>query len=82
LFDPSADHVAFNTDGLIMSRTAAVKYNPESSTTAFYTWQPDKPRLLKPSAATAEHQRLLQRFKAAVAVTDYILKHPEKEKQP
>ena len=78
MLDKNAEHIAFNTDGLVMSKERALRYLVENNTASYYVWDPTVKRLLKPAPPDAEHEKILKHFKSALAVTDYIIKHPLK----
>jgi phosphoglycerol transferase MdoB-like AlkP superfamily enzyme len=78
MIDDNIKHVAFNVDGLVMSKDRALRYFVENNTVSYYIWDVSGKRLLKPAPSDAEHEKLLRHFKSALAVTDYLIKNPVK----
>jgi len=78
MIDDNIKHVAFNVDGLVMSKERALRYFVENNTVSYYIWDVSGKRLLKPALSDADHEKLLKHFKSALAVTDYLIKNPVK----
>jgi phosphoglycerol transferase MdoB-like AlkP superfamily enzyme len=78
MIDDSSAHRAFNVDGLVMSKDAALRYEPETGAVNFYCWDPSTRRRLMSCSKTKEHDDLLTHYKAALAVTEYLLRNPGK----
>ncbi len=78
MLDKNTKHIAFNVDGLVMSKDRALRCFVENNVVSYYVWDQSSRRLLKPAQPDAEHEKLLKHFKSALAVTDYIIKHPVK----
>ncbi|MHB9155156.1 MAG: LTA synthase family protein [Endomicrobiales bacterium] len=81
LLDGSLPHVAYNVDGILLSKEAGAKYSTETGTYACYGWDGAKKRFLAPCAETEKHRALVKRYRSALAVTDYFLKNPEKQQE-
>jgi len=79
MLDKSINHVAFNVDGLVMSKDRALRCFVENNVVSYYAWDPSAPRLLRPAQPDAEHEKLLKHFKSALAVADYLIKNPIKK---
>jgi phosphoglycerol transferase MdoB-like AlkP superfamily enzyme len=78
LLDKDIKHIAFNIDGLVMSKDRALRYFVSNGTIAYYVWDPSVKRLLKSAPADEEHAKILKHYKAALAVADYMIKNPIK----
>jgi phosphoglycerol transferase MdoB-like AlkP superfamily enzyme len=76
LLDPGAQHIAYNVDGIVLSKDGGLRYFPETSAMAAYTWAPGAARHLAAAAAGTVHERLLRHYKAALAVTEYLIRNP------
>jgi len=76
MLDPRLPHIAYNVDGIILSKECGLRHFADTNTTAWYSWDPGALRRLAASGASAEHQRLLKHYKAALAVTDFLSKNP------
>jgi phosphoglycerol transferase MdoB-like AlkP superfamily enzyme len=76
LMDAGTPHIAYNVDGIILSKEGAVRHTLGTGQTSFYNWGADGKAV--ETAAAELHKKLVQHFKAAVAVTDYLIRTPEK----
>ncbi len=73
MFDGAAYHFGANSEGFAVEGGAALKYFPDKGTVEFLRREK---RALSPSPETGRHTELLKRYKASLAVADYMLKHP------
>jgi phosphoglycerol transferase MdoB-like AlkP superfamily enzyme len=78
MLDPKARHIAFNADGLVMSKERALRYLVENNAISYYGWDNSGGMLLKAAEPDAGHEALLKHYKAALAVADHLLKNPFK----
>jgi len=80
MFDTKIGHFSCNATGAIMSKDGAIEYSQHDKVENFYTWQNSETPLLQKSGETKELGLLLKRYKAYLAVADYIVKNPNKKK--
>jgi phosphoglycerol transferase MdoB-like AlkP superfamily enzyme len=73
-----ADHIGYNTTGFIFSDKAAAKYDYKTGLTEYFGWDPANNRRLIAVPKNAEHERIIAYYKAALAVTDYLVHNPMK----
>jgi phosphoglycerol transferase MdoB-like AlkP superfamily enzyme len=78
MLNPKAGHLAFNADGLVMSGAGALRYLVENNTISYYDWDRSNGMTLKSAPPDAKHDEMLKHFKSALAVADYIIRHPFK----
>jgi phosphoglycerol transferase MdoB-like AlkP superfamily enzyme len=75
LFDKAAPHIGFNSDGFIFSEYGAIKRSPKDASDSFYAWQDYASKRLISTPENVNLEKGLTYYKAALAVTDYYLKH-------
>lgn len=73
LFDKNEKHIAFNIDGFIISGPGAVKYELKTDRASYYSLKSKKDPTLIASKPGAAKESLLKYYKAALAITDYIV---------
>ena len=79
MFEDPKDSVAFNVDGIVMNKGGLVWYNIGSGTASYYSWDPKKPRLLVRSDPDENHQKMIKHYRAALALTEYMVRNPVKK---
>ncbi len=75
LFDKAAPHIGFNSDGFIFSEYGAIKYSPKNGADFFYAWQDYASKHLSSTSRNINLDKELTYYRAALAVTDYYVKH-------
>lgn len=75
LFDPSFRHVAYNVDGIVMTPQAASRWQSANGSEQYFRWDSARPRTLARTEKTAAHAELVQHYKAAIAVTDHVIRN-------
>ena len=77
--DPGAS-IAFNVDGVVMNKRGLVWYNIENGTATYYKWDPKKARMLVRSEPDDNDHWMIKHYKAALAITEYMVRNPLKRK--
>ncbi len=72
------DHIGYNTTGLIFSDKAVAKYDYKTGATEYFAWDPANYRRLVVAPKNAEHERIINYYKASLALTDYLVHNPMK----
>jgi phosphoglycerol transferase MdoB-like AlkP superfamily enzyme len=72
------DHTAYNTTGLIFSNKAVARYDYKTGAAEYLTWDPANNRRLVSAPKNAEHERIIEYYKSALALTDYLVHNPMK----
>ncbi|MDR1522806.1 MAG: sulfatase-like hydrolase/transferase [Endomicrobium sp.] len=65
-------HVAFNSDGFILSNNKAVLYNPENANITYFNFN-EKTKMLEITQETQEHKEMLEYYKKVVATSNEYL---------
>jgi phosphoglycerol transferase MdoB-like AlkP superfamily enzyme len=78
LFDPSSKHIAMNVAGVIMDKESVAHYSPGSESAEYGQWDKTSKRRNIPSPVTARHSENVEYYKAALVVTEWLIKHPFK----
>lgn len=81
MFDNTAVHAAYNVDWIAMNNEGAVKYYPENNSASCFKWSSAGKRVLVETDETDTYKKILNRYKATLAVTEYILRNPVMEKK-
>jgi phosphoglycerol transferase MdoB-like AlkP superfamily enzyme len=75
----SGEHIGYNTDGVIFSSAAAVRYYYKTDAATCYTWDSVNPRVAREAGERgAAHNAIIKQYRASLAVTDYLVHHPMK----
>ncbi|MDR3071016.1 MAG: sulfatase-like hydrolase/transferase [Endomicrobium sp.] len=72
LLDSTKQHIAFNSDGFILSNDKAILYNAETGTTLCFTFNA-KTKILSRTNETQTHKEMLEYYKKILATTDTYL---------
>lgn len=75
LFNKAEPHIGFNSDGFIFSEYGAIKRSPKDASDSFFAWQDYASKRLISTPENVNLEKGLTYYKAALAVTDYYLKH-------
>ncbi|MCB4792034.1 MAG: sulfatase-like hydrolase/transferase [Elusimicrobia bacterium] len=78
MLDARVKHIGFNVANLVIAKEAALIYTPANDTASYYSWKSDDKRTLKESKKFYIHETILKHYKAALALSDYLIKHPFK----
>ena len=76
LFEEPGDSVAFNVDGIVMNRLGLTRYNIDSGTASYNSWDLKKNRMVVRSEPDENHQKMIKHYKSGLAVTEYIVRNP------
>ncbi|MDR2066597.1 MAG: sulfatase-like hydrolase/transferase [Endomicrobium sp.] len=66
------NHIAFNSDGFILSNNKAVLYNPENANATYFNFN-EKTKMLELTQETQEHKEMLEYYKKVVATSNEYL---------
>ena len=77
MLDPHARHIAYNADGFIMTRDAALRYTVANNTATYYQWEPPRSTMLVLAQATSAHESALKVYKAALVISEYLIKNAD-----
>jgi phosphoglycerol transferase MdoB-like AlkP superfamily enzyme len=72
LVEDNINHIAFNSDGFIVSKDKAVLYNPDNTNTIYFNFD-TKTKMLEITQETQEHQEMLKYYKKVVATSNEYL---------
>ena len=72
LLKKNLNHVAFNSDGFILSNNKAVLYNPENANTTYFNFN-DKTKMLEITQETQEHKEMLEYYKKIIVTSNEYL---------
>ncbi|MDR1243666.1 MAG: sulfatase-like hydrolase/transferase [Endomicrobium sp.] len=72
LVEDNINHIAFNSDGFIVSKDKAVLYNPDNTNTIYFNFD-TKTKMLEIAQETQEHQEILRYYKKVVATSNEYL---------
>jgi phosphoglycerol transferase MdoB-like AlkP superfamily enzyme len=75
LFNPGANHEAFNSQSFLASKEGAASCNLPKDSASYYAWDSSNERKIIPAAETQEMKERVDYYKAAIAVTDYYIKN-------
>jgi phosphoglycerol transferase MdoB-like AlkP superfamily enzyme len=79
MFNKQASHVGFNSVNMIISKEGAVMYGGPN--TSYYEWDTNDNRMLNAKQEQPYHKDMIKHYKAALAATDYLIKHPSGARQ-
>lgn len=80
MIDTKEEHYSANATGVVLSENGGIEYSKHDKVENYYKWQNGQNLLLERANETNELTSLLKRYKAALAVADYIVKTPNKKK--
>jgi phosphoglycerol transferase MdoB-like AlkP superfamily enzyme len=72
LLKKNLNHIAFNSDGFILSNNKAVLYNPENANTTYFNFN-DKTKMLEITQKTQEHKEMIDYYKKVVVTSNEYL---------
>lgn len=76
LFSQAAkNNVAFIDDEIVMDKNAVIRYNVQNNNSVNYKWSLDNTNKVREVQKDLSHQRLIKKYKATIAVADYMLKN-------
>ncbi|AKL98277.1 LTA synthase family protein [Endomicrobium proavitum] len=79
LADNGKKHIAFNSDGFILSGNKAALYNVDSKTAQYFIFDL-KTKLLSETQATKEHNDMIEYYKQTIAAADVYLNQKNQNK--
>ncbi|MBN1823348.1 MAG: sulfatase-like hydrolase/transferase [Endomicrobiales bacterium] len=75
----SGPNIAYNAHGLVIAGGSAINCTIENGYLACFVWDGSDKETMRESQCSAGHEKLLKRFKAALSVTEYMLRNSQKE---
>jgi phosphoglycerol transferase MdoB-like AlkP superfamily enzyme len=75
LFDNSAGHEAFISEGYVFAGEGAASVSLSRDTVEYFRWNPEGGRRIIPFQETRAMKKRVDYYKAAIAVTDYLIKN-------
>ncbi|MDR1926467.1 MAG: sulfatase-like hydrolase/transferase [Endomicrobium sp.] len=73
-------HIAFNSEGLILSNNKAISYNVETGNVLYFNFDP-KTKMLSKTEETKDHKEMLKYYKKILATSDVYLNQNNGEKK-
>jgi phosphoglycerol transferase MdoB-like AlkP superfamily enzyme len=72
LVENNLNHIAFNSDGFILSNNKAVLYNPDNASVMYFNFD-SKTKMLEVTQETQVHKEMLEYYKRVVATSNEYL---------